>query len=343
MAKKYVKFVLFLTVILTISMLVSCKDDIVTEDINTIDDVDDRKIYHMYSDSDLLKFEDLSIEIKNIRCYENINYKLIVDLTITNENYTNTNYYIKNVDVTKQSTVAEYTVNYYDELSLEAELVGRIRFKSIIPNSIEEENYNLYFEINSHRVMIHLYEMPDEMREIRKVNYYIYDELVKTDTVKHKRKIESFYIYDYLDNESYCNTWYTYSDEDGYNEFDKDTLVTTDINLYGIKESNFNWLEFKPNSESYINDIIYVPNSGILVVPDSYWDADIRIILHEIDEPTLKEIYIPISVLSVYIGSISNKEMIIYYEGTEEEWETILNSSSGQITNQIIFNTKYNK
>lgn len=343
MAKKYVKFVLFLTVILTISMLVSCKDDIVTEDINTIDDVDDRKIYHMYSDSDLLKFEDLSIEIKNIRCYENINYKLIVDLTITNENYTNTNYYIKNVDVTKQSTVAEYTVNYDDELSLEAELVGRLRFKSIIPNSIEEENYNLYFEINSHRVMIHLYEMPDEMREIRKVNYYIYDELVKTDTVKHKRKIESFYIYDYLDNESYCNTWYTYSDEDGYIEFDKDTLVTTDINLYGIKESNFNWLEFKPNSESYINDIIHVPNSGILVVPDSYWDADIRIILHEIDEPTLKEIYIPISVLSVYIGSISNKEMIIYYEGTEEEWETILNSSLGQITNQIIFNTKYNK
>ena len=340
--KKYIKLYSILMVIFVFSMLMACKkDNIVTE--KTIGDVEPNQINFMYSDSDPIKCDNLSIKINKIRCYEATNYNLIVDLTITNEDYITTKYNIKNVDVTKQSTVVKYTVNYKSELTLEAELVGKLRFESTIPTSIEEENYSLYFEINSHKIALYLYEMPDEIRETRKVNYFINDELVKTDVVKYKRKIDSFYIYDYIDNESYCSTWYTYSDEDIRNEFDKDTLITDDINLYGIKESNFNWLDYRPNDDSNINAINYVPRSGILVVPDSYLGADVRIIIHEIDEPTLKEIYIPKSVLSIYINNITNKDMIIYYEGTEEEWENSLNLSSGEITNQIIFNTKYSK
>ena len=359
--KKYRQVLLIFVFMCSISILIGCKDtktmidektvtkevsETLTEEVTDIETNTDTAteiipIKMIYSDSDPLEEDKISIAINKIKCCGFSNYSLNIDITLLNKEYVTNEYNVKNVVLTKLSTEAVYTTNYTENVTLEAELSGKLRFTSTIPSSIKEDNYKLYFEINSYKFVLCLFETPYELREDRKVNYYIDGKLVKTDITKHKKPINFIFTYDFLDGMSHCNTWYT--DEEGLNEFEMDTLITSDINLYGFEESNYNWLNLDTHVYSYINDIIYVPNDGILVIPDEYWDQEVRIILYMIDKLNITELHIPKAVLSIYIGTITNKEIIIYYEGTQEEWENVLLEDSGEITNQIIFNAEYNR
>lgn len=298
----------------------------------------------LYSDSNPFENDKIKIEFGSMSCYTNgENYLLSFSLSITNKELKTVDYEFNNATLERETTGATYTLSSSlvaiskngEKFSLDSELSKTKSYNSNIPSKIEEDKYKFSVKINSYKVVCYLYEMPDELRADRKVEYYVSNKLVNTVTVKDKRKLES-YIYDSSDNLSYCGKWYT--DSNGKNAFSSLTLITEDTKLYGLLESNFKWL-----LDTSISGVNHVPFNGSLVLPETYLGNVYSIGNYAIKDITVKKIYIPKTITKIYGGNFTGiGNAMIYFEGTEQEWKNAFYSSSNIVTKNVVYNTKYN-
>ncbi|MBP5444905.1 MAG: hypothetical protein J6Y28_01920 [Acholeplasmatales bacterium] len=296
----------------------------------------------MYGDSKSVSFDNFTLSIGNYYCSGYDNYSLSVYLYVLNNSYSTKTCNINNVSLTKEDTKANYTVYYTKKVEIEAELSSLIDFRSTIPTDIEDSNYKLSFSINNTKIIFYLYDMPDELREQRTVNYYINGEVVYTEKAFVGREYEVSYIHESSDYTSYCDVWH--KDSSLKNRIDGRVMVEEDINLYGILKSNFFIMTSATDNLSYVNMINHVPKSKILAIPDTYQGKEMCIGNYAINKFIGGKIYVPKTVRKIYSGNFTNigSETIIYYEGTKEEWKALFYNSedSTKITNRIVFNAK---
>ena len=343
MRKGFIKTLLLVYILGIFIGLTSCdKTSIDSGSENTKTDINSKDIY---LDSDPIENDSFKLTMESNYCTsKSDNYSLSVYFSIVNKEYSTKQFNIKNATLTKVSTNAVYTVNYNKSVSIEAELTSKISFFSNIPSSIKDDEYKLFFEIESYKVTFYLYETPDSLRIDRKITYYINDYLnskeVHTETVKDKRKISSFYTYESSDNRYFCNTWYT--DPDFSTIFKLDTVIKEDISLYGRIRSNLEWTTLSSDAYSFITGINHLPSNGILVIPPRYLNKEICIGMYAIKDINVREIYIPKTVHVIYSGNFTGiGDAIVYYEGTEAEWKALFYIQSDIYAKNIVYNTKY--
>lgn len=299
----------------------------------------------IYLDNSIIENESFKLELKSNYCSgQSNNYSLSLYFDLLNKEYSTKTFTIKNVKLVKVSTKAEYTVNYNEKISIEAELTRSISFSATIPSDIKNDEYKLTFEIESYKVTFYLYETPDSLRADRKVTYYINDYLnnteVHTDTVKDKRKLSTTYTYESSDNLTYCNTWYT--DSSFSTVFSLNTPITADIALYGRAVNNIKWTSLSSDVYAFVNGINHVPSNGVLVIPSKYMNKELCIGLYAIKDISASKIYIPKTVHTIYSGNFTGiGNATIYYEGTEEEWKALFYMQSSIYTTNVVYNTKY--
>lgn len=336
-------FVALLELIIVVFSLAAC-DLLLNDDLqNDTTDLKKNKNAILYIDKNTIENDHINIKLNEPGCYgSNNNYMINLIITITNKEYKTNIYKIKNAEIIKESTNASYTVNYTEELSVDAEMSQITYFIAYIPNSIEDEKFKLCFELDSYKITYYLYETPDELREDKKVSYYIGDNLVYSEIIKEGRTIESPYIYEFDDGQNYCDTWYT--DITCKKKFSLSNKISSDINLYGLKKSNIEWSLYSSNIYSQISGINHVPSNGVLVIPERYENREICIGLYAIRNINVRSIYIPKTVRVIYNGNFTGMVgTTIYYEGSKEEWEKAFYSSSSIYTTGVRYNTKYAK
>lgn len=296
----------------------------------------------IYTDSGAIETDTLKIEAQDPVCNKSgDNYLLNVYFKITNKESKTNEYEFRNTKLIKESTGTEYTVNGQKKYTIEGELSQTVSFSSTIPASISDDKYKLTFEINGFSVAYHLYEIPDELRADRKINYYISNTLVKTDIVKDGRRASSLFVYETSDNLSYCDTWYT--KESRVYPFSKGTVVISDIDLYGEITSNLEWMTATAqDTYCFISGVKHIPSNGSLVLPHKYQDKELCISNYAMRNIDVKKIYIPKTVHTIYTGNFTGiGNATIYYEGTEAEWRSLFYMSSDVVTSGVVYNTSY--
>ena len=295
----------------------------------------------IYTDSGVIEADTFKIEAQDPACNKSgDNYLLNVYFKITNKQSKTSEYEFKNTKLIKESTGAEYTVNGQKKYKIDGELSQTVSFSSTIPTSISDDKYKLTFEISNFNVAYYLYEIPDELRADRKMNYYISNTLVKTDIVKDGRRASSLFVYETSDNLSHCDTWYT--KESRVYPFKKGTVVTSDIDLYGEITSNLEWMTTSTDVYSIVNGVKHIPSNGSLVLPHRYQDKELCIGNYAIRNVDVKKIYIPKTVHTIYTGNFTGiGNATIYYEGTEAEWRSLFSMSSNVVTSGVVYNTSY--
>lgn len=322
----------------------SCDSEFFNTYVNNPDGKDDSE-YVLYTDSDPIENDKVKIECSKPNCFGSGSCSFRLAITITNKEYVTREYKFKNIKLIKESTGAEYTVSEdsttSSPLTIDAELHKYLVLVSTIPSSTDDDNYRLTLNINGYKNIYYLYESPDELRVDRNVNYYISISLVKTDIVKNKRKIEQLFVYETLDNLYYCDTWYT--DVNLKNKFESTTLENSNINLYGRTLSNIKWsTPTNVNDIPGVDGVNHVPSNGVLIIPPMHDNKEIYIGLFAIKDISVSVIYVPKTVHTIYYGNFTGiGNAIIYYEGTEEEWENLFASTSSIVKKNVVFNTAY--
>lgn len=302
-------------------------------------------IDELYIDSEFPQNEEFAISYDTPSCYQNNNneYELHISFKLLNKLYTTQKYKISDFIIIRNKTNASYSVTtnlFYSVLEIDGELSNSFTFRAVLPSSINDEEYDLKFKINSNEFLIHLWEMPDELREDEMVSYYVDGELVSTQTVKWKRTIRDSFLYETKNNEYYCNTWY--KDEKCSNMFSFSTLITENISLYGKKRSSLNWATSSSDVYSFLYGINHIPSNKILVIPSTYLNKEICIGNYAIRNMILSKIYIPITVHKIYNGNFYGiGNATIHYEGNEKEWKKLFFLEGDIITKNVIFNSKY--
>ena len=297
----------------------------------------------IYTDSAPIENDKIKIEPQTPSCYGTDNYSLSLRFKITNKEYKKNEYTFKNTKLVKESTGAEYTVGgfYTNKLTIEAELNQSFSLSATIPSSITNDNYKLSLEINDYKIIYYFYETPDSLRADRTINYYVLNKIVKTVTVKDKRKLESLFVYETTDNLSYCDTWYT--DSTLRTKFSINNPISSDINLYGFTSSNIKWMTLSSDVYSFVNGINHVPSSGILVLPEKNQNKELCIGNYAIRNISVSKIYIPKTVHTIYGGNFTGiGNATIYYAGTESEWKALFYNPKEAPTSNVVFNTTYN-
>lgn len=294
--------------------------------------------HSMYLDSNKLETDSFVLEGDKPECTNAIyEYKLSVSFEITNKEEKKSKYTFKDLTILDEAKGGKYKVtSETDSLDLEPSMSGSFTFSSKIPLSITEHKYKLSFDMNGYQIDYHLYERPDEVRSEWKVNYYVGGTLVKTDTVRDGKAPEHF-AYESSDLLSYCKDWYT--DEAKTKYFTFPTPVTSDINLYGDAAPWYKWDTSSYADYACIYGVNYVPANGTLMLPRHYENKEIYIGSYAITGAGTETLYIPITVRRIEgSGNFQKKSMTIYYEGTEEEWNNVLQNSKSKPTNIIYMN-----
>lgn len=295
----------------------------------------------IYTDSNSIENDSILLTMKKPSCYTyNTNYSFSVSFDLKNKTYSTQSYKISNVELIKESTKASYTTTYQKSLSIEAELTKTLSFSATIPSSIETDNYKLTFELNTLKVDLHLYEIPDSLRADRTVSYYIDNKVVKTTTVKEGRALNEKYCYESDDHLYYCNTWY--NSPTFASKVSETTIIKENMKLYGNKSEILKYTTTGSDVYSFITGVNHVPTDGILLIPETHGVKELAIGNYAIRNMSLAKIYVPKTVHIIYGGNFTNiGNATIYYEGTEEEWVALFYNRNEAPKTNVIYNTKY--
>lgn len=351
MRKTVIKFLVFIGLLIGVVGVTACdkKDDSNTINDGTINNSNGKNNlnsneYVLYTDSNPIENDKVKIVAEKPYCSGNENYSLTVRFTVTNKEYMTKSFEFKEMKVIKESTGAQYTAGGYfvfsDKIEIEAELNKSYTIASTIPSSINTDKYKLTFNINDYKITYYFYETPDDLREDRKVTYYVASEQVKTTTVKDGRAITDNYVYESSDYMYYCNEWYL--DSKFQTRLTSTTIIKEDTKLYGRKSSCFNFMTSSTDAFSMLNSVNHVPSNKILVIPEKYLNKEICIGNYAIRNIGVEKIYIPKTVHKIYTGNFTGLgNATIYYEGTEEEWKSLFYFASDIVTTRVVYNTKY--
>ena len=293
----------------------------------------------IYTDNDPIEDDNIKLEFENPSCYGYNNYSFDLYVNVTNKEYKTKTYKIKDVELIKESTSAKYTVYYDESLEIEAEMKSSLSFSSSIPSSISADNYKLTFSINSYNITYYPYETPDDLREDRKINYYIMNKSVKTDTVKDGRTIINNYVFESSDNLYYCDTWYL--DSNYKTKLTSSTVIKEDTDLYGLKSSNIKFSNYTSDTYAFVSGVNHVPSNGIFILPETYANKELAMSNYAIRNINVSKIYIPKTMNTIHGGNFTGiGNATIYYEGTEAEWKALFYSQSNIVTTNVVYNTK---
>ena len=292
----------------------------------------------IYVDYRTLETDSFILEVQKPECTNAIyEYKLNVSFEITNKEEKKSKYSFKDLTILDETKGGKYKVtSETDSLDLEPSMSGSFTFSSKIPLSITEHKYKLSFDMNGYQIDYHLYERPDDARAEWKVNFFVDGALVKTGTVR-DGKAPDHYAYESSDLLSYCRDWYT--DEAKTKYFTFPTPVTSNINLYGDSAPCYKWDTSSYADYAYLHGVNYVPANGTLMLPRHYENKEIYIGSYAITGTSIEILYIPITVRRIEgSGNFQKKSMAIYYEGTEEQWNSVLQNSKSNPPNLIFMN-----
>lgn len=303
------------------------------------------KTIELYKDSKSVTIDD-NTNIKLDEVYSSGwgtgNRSLSAYVIIKNLSTSTQTYGISDMKLIKESTDASYTVTsnnlmFEKSFTLEAELEKNLNFSSTIPSDITEDNYKLCFIMNNHEVIFHLYETPDSLREDRTVSYYLNDKLVNTSVVKEGRQVNEVYTYESDDHLSYCDSWKTKDNE----KLSFSTIINSNLNVYGSLMENISFVSFSSDRYAFVEKVNHVPSDKLLVIPHTNGGKEIAISNYAIYNLDVKKIYIPNTTRKIYGGNftkIGNAD--IYYEGSQEEWQSLFYSKSDIVTKNVHYNTK---
>lgn len=332
MNKKVIYLLLKVLIIIFLLPIVSCGSNLFSKE----------SIYR-YIDGDPIEGDNFKLNLGRVYCGNSVDNEYIsMSFNLINQTYSTQTYNVKNVEIIKESTGAVYTVDCSkDVLQIEAEMSGGFTISKSLPSSIYNDKYKLCFDINKYRITYFLYETPDELRTDFTVEYYVNNEKVFSDTVKEKRSIDDLFVYESKDKLKYCDIWYT--DKYCSNKFDIDTKVEDNLKLYGEEKMIVKCSGYTADKYASIYGINHIPSDGVLVIPEKYNNKEITIGTSVIKNVNLTKIYIPKTVRIIYSNNFINiNNATIYYEGNEEEWKTLFYNSSKIVTDNVIYNTKYN-
>lgn len=331
MVKKFLKMLINMSMIFLVALITSCNASL-SPNIS----------FKKYIDSDPIETENFELKLSSFNEYDiNENGYVMMTFVITNKTYSTQTYNIKNLEIVKENTDAIYNVDLdKDAIIIEAEMSASFQILKSLPSSLQKDKYRLNFDLNQYKVTYFLYEIPDELREEIKVDYFIGDRLVYSTVNKHKRPIHDFFVYESSDNLKYCDTWYI--DKNCLKKFDINTKIEENLNLYGKEEPMIKWSGFTNDKYSYLSGINHVPSNGVLIIPEKNQNKELAISNYAIKDVNLKKIYVPNTVRIIYSNNFKNiNNATIYYDGTEEEWKSLFFNSSYVVTTNVVYNTKY--
>jgi len=283
--------------------------------------------------------EEIRLSFKAPKCRKETNFSLEIEFEITNLTNQTKEYKIKDFKIIREKTNIEYTVNLsLQTAKLEPELTENFKVSSIIPASIQNNNYKLVLEINNYKIIYFLYDKPDELRKDKSVSFFIDDKIVDSIIVKENRTIPENFVYESSDNLYYCNEWYL--DQNCKNKFTTSRLIKNDTILYGKLKSCFKW-DYCSNNVDFLSKVEHAFSNEILIIPRKHLNNDICLNSYAISDLKVNAIYIPKNIINIYPNNFRNiNGASIYFEGSMEEWKTLFYCCS-VVTTNVRYNIKY--
>ena len=295
----------------------------------------------MFIDDKPISFDNTTLTINSYFCEEYTDNQCVsVLFYVKNNSLEQKTYNLSDAVVVKEETNVKYEASFEKTLIINAELTSETRISSIIPSSIDSDNYSLTFVMNKKRIRLFLYERPDELREDRIVSFYIGGQKVGEEKVKNGRAKEGLFVYDSSDTMYYCNKWYI--DEDMRTQYDYNQVITENFNLYGETKNTYSLKYYKTDKKTYLSYINHIPANKELIIPRSYDGGYIAISDGALSNICFDKLYLPNTLTNIYGSNFKDLtgEKVIYYEGTEEQWKNLFYNGT-PYTQNVVYNATY--
>lgn len=209
-----------------------------------------------------------------------------------------------------------------------------------------EESYTLVIETDKDTYTIILRENPKFADKLINVKYIVDGNEVRSDTIASGRISPRLKDYVSKNKLKYVSSSSWRIQSTG-NPVSYNTVITEDVVLEAYSQKMFSYT--RENGYATITVIYYVPENGVLVIPDNI-ESSIPLLNCQIysgsnNHVLIKELYLPFdfdlgSKFKILDNSALEK---IYYDGNEEEFNTTIEGKSFVVPEgvQIIYNTKY--
>lgn len=293
-----------------------------------------------YLDAGRVQTSEYEIYVADASTYKTDNYSFTLTLGVKNLTKKHQDIMFSNAKLLKENTNVNYTVSsYFQYLSLDSEIEGKVFFYSTIPSSLEEP-YCFSVSFKNINYKVHLYEAPDEVREDVTVSYEINGEIVHTEIVKKGRALNVDYTYDTPDHQQNANLW----KDDDEKRIEVGTIINGNITVHGTLFSNYQLITTTSDPYMLVNYIWHVPSDGAVVIADAYDGKEPTLGNYAIyNNSNIKKVYLPSTLHTVYSYNFYNCSRLttIYYAGSEEQWGEIKFTSPVPNGINIVFNTPF--
>ena len=172
------------------------------------------------------------------------------------------------------------------------------------------------------------------------ITYKLSDQVVYTQKIEKGSELGSIYIYESINHQSYCSTW---MDDDG-TIYENTTVINSDITLMGEPRSSLILFTTPENEFVFVNGFNHVHSDGKVVILSSYYDKAVNIGVGAIsNDENIKELYLPSTLNRIYDNNFVDCPNLttIYFEGDENTWSSIPNSSDIPDTVSLVFNSSF--
>ena len=301
------------------------------------------KINECYADGKITT-SDLILSVKEAyyqtlgakRCYVTIN--------VYNKTTKTYKFRIERATLVDSTDAKEYEAKCDDYYDIKPSNSWDITFSATVIEKYSFDDHRFYFVIEEKKAIyrLYLYDTPEGLKENIVISYEVDGELVKKEEVKAGRI--SSYLSDYLSDD---RQKYVKADEWKYRgeKVDEDTIIKKDATLSSKSKDVLYWSFV---DSAILQQINYVPEDGIIVVPDSINGKSIIInSLSCEDKWEIKELYLPKSFKmnkNLDLMEFFSLEKI-YYAGSIDECNEIIKDTNFRTNDKtvIVYNVSYNK
>lgn len=302
----------------------------------------ERVEYIAYQDCSVVHTDNLLIQMYDFYCADFTSqagvYQVRFSLWLKNISDQPVKVDITNISVVNKESKQSFSLRTLHETSFTIDS-GRRDFIQVFNEILEPLSEDCYFDFSTKTVEYKMFfvNKPDELRRDVTVAYQLdTGEVVNTITVKEGKPTILNYVYDSDDHQTYANEW---KDETGI-IYQYDTPIEDDVILYGTEKECFEY----SGGGSYVSRLCHVPEDGKVVVINKYHSDNFCIAPSAFSNTSgMVELYLPreLKIICDY-NFRSSKPQIVYFEGSEEEWNAVrLDCGSFPSSVQIFFNASY--
>ena len=298
---------------------------------------------HTYLDKQFSNYDDIELSFSDIgidsyissQCYINFS------LELTNKGTKTIEFNYDDAHINNDSNNNEIIVgNKSGKITLEHDVQKQLYFTATLPSSYDDEKYTFSLTSGLKEILFHMYEMPDDMRQQFEVKYVVNGEVVKTNTVHEGKELGQ---YEWMSSDTIygCRQWRLDVSSELY--ILPNYRVYESLTLYGNKTPCLYYDVISDSDYSFVKGVVFVPNSGELFIPKMFEGKQVQKILSGALNRTtmgIKTVYIPETINFIdsdnfsYCGDLET----IYFEGSEEEWQSINKAAVPPYT-RVVFNT----